>query len=212
VTRNPPRTSRLQPWEVLESALSFSDTHISVRTDTVRTRGGDVIKSFHVVTLADWAAVVGLTPEFDAVLVHNYRHGAEEIFLELPAGKIDPEDASAEAGALREFSEETGYSVGEVSLLRACYPNPGRFPNRVHGYLALDCTPAGPQQLDHGEEIEVITMPFVEAVEEFCFGARLEAGLHIMFMQQAAIHILRRPEPRFAPLQADLRALLLGSA
>ena len=38
-------------------------------------------------------------------------------------------------------------------------PNPALFSNRCHTYLIRDCRPAGEQQQDPGEDIEVVTLP-----------------------------------------------------
>jgi 8-oxo-dGTP pyrophosphatase MutT (NUDIX family) len=56
--------------------------------------------------------------------VRQYRHGAGEILLELPAGTFNPDEESPQAAAIRELKEETGYSTEQVIPLSIIYDNP----------------------------------------------------------------------------------------
>ena len=42
------------------------------------------------------------------------------------------------------------------------HANPAFLNNRCHTYLALDCFPDGPQNLDEKEDIEVVVRPFAD--------------------------------------------------
>jgi 8-oxo-dGTP pyrophosphatase MutT (NUDIX family) len=75
--------------------------------------------------------------------------------LEIPGGMIDPQDASPAAAAARELEEETGYVAAELVHLGTVQANPAIQNNLCHTYLALDARPAGQQNFDPTELIEL---------------------------------------------------------
>jgi 8-oxo-dGTP pyrophosphatase MutT (NUDIX family) len=56
--------------------------------------------------------------------VLQYRHGAGEILLELPAGTFNPNQESPQVAASRELKEETGYTTDTLTHLATLYDNP----------------------------------------------------------------------------------------
>jgi len=73
------------------------------------------------------AAVVLAIDDGDVILVEQYRVPLGRRCLELPAGLVGDEEAgeSAEASAVRELKEETGYRADRVTSLGAFYASPG---------------------------------------------------------------------------------------
>ena len=118
-------------------------------------RTGDVLS----LEFSDWVLVVALTPQQEVVMVRQYRHGTEQICLELPGGLVDPDDASPELSAQRELLEETGFKVSAIRLIGECYPQPAILSNRCYFYLAENAVEVQKQNLDEGEDIEIITIP-----------------------------------------------------
>ena len=110
----------------------------------------------------DWVLILALTPQQEVVMVRQYRHGTEQICLELPGGLVDPDDASPELSAQRELLEETGYTVSNIRLIGECYPQPAILSNRCFFYLAENAVKAKPQNLDASEDIEILTVPLNE--------------------------------------------------
>jgi ADP-ribose pyrophosphatase len=96
------------------------------------------------------------------VLIRNFRASVEQHLIELPAGTLehgeDPSDA-----AHRELAEETGYRAGKMELLTSFLSSPGILDERMHLYLATALDP-GPTDLQAGEEIESLVMPWEEAI------------------------------------------------
>lgn len=91
------------------------------------------------------------------VLVRQYRHPAGRIFLELPAGKLDPGEAPL-ACAARELREETGYGAGRLSHFRSLYTCVGFSDEVLHFFLAEDLVPGTPS-LDEGEHLHPVELP-----------------------------------------------------
>jgi len=102
----------------------------------------------------DWVNVVAFTREGDLLVVEQFRHGIDAPTLEIPGGGCDGGEAP-ETAARRELREETGFVSGHWVTLGFCTPNPATQNNRCHTFLALDCDPAGPLDLDPAEELQV---------------------------------------------------------
>ncbi len=107
----------------------------------------------------DWVNVVALTDDGRMVLVEQYRHGTDEMTLEIPGGAVDPGE-HPETAAARELEEETGYRSSELIEIGTVDPNPAFLSNRCWTYLALGCRADGEVHLDPSEEIEVSLAPF----------------------------------------------------
>jgi 8-oxo-dGTP pyrophosphatase MutT (NUDIX family) len=117
--------------------------------------------TFHRIRSADWAQILPITTDGKAVLVRQYRHGAERITLEIPAGMVDPGEDPATA-ALRECLEETGYRAGVAVPLGVVNPNPALFGNRLHSFFAVDVEPERAVQNTATELTEAVLVPVRE--------------------------------------------------
>ena len=109
------------------------------------------------------SAVVPLFADDTTRLVRQYRYVPRQVILEVPAGKADYEGEDPEAVAARELEEEIGWRAGRLELLGAFHPCVGYSDERIHVFLALDLVKVE-QRLSGGEFLEVVTMPFDEAV------------------------------------------------
>ena len=70
-------------------------------------------------------------------MVNQYRHGIEQVGLELPGGLVDPQDASPEVAARRELLEETGYQAAGLIKIGECYPQPAVLSNRCFFFCTI---------------------------------------------------------------------------
>lgn len=95
------------------------------------------------------------------VFERQYRYPAGQIFIEFPAGKIDPEDTLLGC-AQRELLEETGYTAGRWTHLGPMYNCIGYSDEKIDIFLAQDLV-AGEQQLDEGEFVELFEMTYAQA-------------------------------------------------
>ncbi|MEL6250075.1 MAG: NUDIX hydrolase [Cyanobacteria bacterium J06648_16] len=160
----------LQKWKRLSSQMAFDHRWYKVRQDCVQLPDGQIVDDYFVSVRPDVAMVLPVTPQQQVVMVRQYRHGAGEILLELPAGTFDPQQEPAARAAERELREETGYAAARLEALATLYDNPVKETNRIHLFLAKDVCRVGDQQLDRTEEIEVVTVPITE------IEARIQSG------------------------------------
>jgi len=133
---------------------------------------------FWILDARDWVNVVPVLlpaegqPRF--LMVRQYRHGAEQITTEFPAGLVERgEDPAAAAG--RELLEETGYKAGRLTLIGSLRPNPSFMTNRCFTYLAEDLQPAGLPALDPLEALESMALPVAEVEERAGHGELVNA-------------------------------------
>jgi len=93
---------------------------------------------FFVLESADWINIIPLTADDEVVMIEQYRHGSEEVTLEIPGGMVDAGE-SPNAAAAREMFEETGYAAtSDVIALGKVRPNPAIHNNWIHTFLARD--------------------------------------------------------------------------
>ncbi|HUF04498.1 MAG TPA: NUDIX hydrolase [Aridibacter sp.] len=110
--------------------------------------------TFYVIESPDWVNVIPVTENGRIVLVEQFRHGTEELTLEIPGGMVDEGETPAEC-ASRELTEETGYVAGELVYLGKSRPNPAIQNNWIHHFAALGCAKDGEQSFDEHEKIAV---------------------------------------------------------
>jgi ADP-ribose pyrophosphatase len=120
---------------------------------------------FWVLAARDWVNVVPVlrasNGERSFLMVRQYRHGAELITTEFPAGLVEKGEDPA-AAAARELLEETGHRAGRLTLIGDLHPNPAFMNNRCFTFLAEDLEPAGPQALDELETVDFMSLPVSE--------------------------------------------------
>jgi len=110
------------------------------------------------------SAVVPLFDDGSVLLIRQFRYPPRRTFLEVPAGKIDQPHEDPAAVAERELEEETGWRGGTFTTLSSLYPCIGYSNEIIHFFLARELT-KGTQDLSDGEHVEVVRMPFREALQ-----------------------------------------------
>ena len=140
----------------------FRGRIISLTTDEVRLPNGHVA-SLEVVHHPGGAAAVAIDAQQRVCLLRQYRYVADGWLWELPAGKLEPNEAPL-VTAQRELVEEAGVSARDWRSLGAYLSSPGIFTEVLHLFLATDVAPAAVAH-EQAEVIEVHWVPFSEACD-----------------------------------------------
>ena len=154
----------IKPWKILSSEYVVEDKWLTLRKDKCETSSGNIIEPFWVQECEDWVHVTAFNDKDEVLLIRQYRHSAECIHWEIPAGVIDKGENPAES-IRRELLEETGCKVRELIELPAVHPNPNRYNNKAYGFLALGAEIVAEQSLDPSEDIEFAFFPLEKAIE-----------------------------------------------
>ena len=66
--------SKLRPWEILTSRITYEDKWLRMRTDTCKTGHGKVINDFHIIEAKDWVNIIALTDRGEVVCILSLIH------------------------------------------------------------------------------------------------------------------------------------------
>jgi ADP-ribose pyrophosphatase len=108
-------------------------------------------------------AAVPLLDTGEVVMVKQFRYPTGSVILEIPAGKLEPDENPLDA-VRRELIEEIGYEPGQVIHLASVWTTPGFTDEIIHLYLARELNPC-PVHLDEDEFLEIIIMSKPELFE-----------------------------------------------
>jgi ADP-ribose pyrophosphatase len=148
-------------WTLLGSQDVSDHRIFRLRHDRYRFEPTGVERDFVVLDSPSWVNVVPLTPEGKVVLIRQYRHGIQDVTIEVPGGVIDRGELPEHA-AVRELQEETGYVAERIRLLARVLPNPAIQNNWCYLYVAEGCRPTGQTNFDPFEVIDVVEHPLDE--------------------------------------------------
>ena len=143
----------------IDGEVVFDGHLLHVRRDRVRLPDGHEALREYIVH----PGAVLMVPVLDdgrLVVERQFRYPHARVFLEVPAGKIDPGE-TPEATALREMIEETGYEAARLTPLATLHPVISYSTETIHCYVAEGLRHVG-ARLDHGEFLEIVTLPVEE--------------------------------------------------
>lgn len=170
----------------ISSRKMYQGTFLDVYEDQVRLPNGDEAQRV-VVRHPGAAAVLAITPQNKVVLVRQWRYAVDEALLEIPAGKLDPQDKDPAHAALRELAEETPYTAQEVKLIHTFYTVPGFGDEKMYLYLAEGVIRNSTLEADEDEFIEPVLMDYDE-VRQALADNRIDDGKTLVALQYWLLH------------------------
>ena len=165
------------------SKIIYEGPVFKIRQHVVETVAGESIRD--VVEHVGGGIIVAVTNEGKILMEKQYRKALEQVLLELPAGKADPNE-DPELTAVRELAEETGYKAGSVKHLVSYYPTCGYSNELLHIYVCRDLVP-GETHLDPTECIDVVEFDADELVDMIMRGEIRDSKtiIGVLFARQA---------------------------
>ena len=150
-----------ETWTRKKSEAVADCRVFKVREDFCENEANGKTANFFVVENPDWVNIVAVTKERQVVLIEQFRHGAEEIILEIPGGMVD-ESEDRKVAAERELTEETGYTSEEFIFLGKSRPNPAIQNNWIYHFAALNCEKTAATDFDEHESVMTKLVPLTE--------------------------------------------------
>ena len=152
-------------WKVLESKYLHKRPWLTVRLEKLLLPNGNIIPEYYVLEYPNWVNIIAITKEKKFVMVKQYRHGIEEVCVELCAGVCEEFDDSPLISAKRELLEETGYGGGTWTEFMRIAPNASAANNWSYCYIAEDVEKISEQALEDSEDLTVHLLTFKEVRE-----------------------------------------------
>ncbi len=166
----------MEDQELIEEKISeeniFDGVLLHLQRDTVKLPSGKE-------TAREWvrhpgaASVLPILPNGNIILVKQYRYPIGKVTLEVPAGKLDKNEDPLNC-AMRELEEETGYVADKIKKMTTIATTVGFSNEVIHLYVA-DNLSAGKFNPDEDEFINVVKMPFAEALKKVESGEIIDA-------------------------------------
>lgn len=166
----------------ISSEVIASGGMLTVHRDQVRLANGHQSQREYVLHPGA-VVVVPILSNGHVVVERQFRYPLHSEFIELPAGKIDPNETVLNTGQ-RELLEETGYTAKHWVKLGLQHPCIGYSNEVIHMYLAYDLV-AGEINHDVDESLDVFELPFSELMHQIYAGKVTDAKTMVaMFFAQ----------------------------
>lgn len=170
--------------KTIESHTIYEGPIFNVTHDTVELENGS--RAIRDVLLHNGGVcVVPVTDDNKIYLVKQFRYPFRKATLEVPAGKLEAGEDHSKCGR-RELLEETGCVCSEYTYLGEMYPTPAYNSEITHMYLARGLK-YSEQHLDDGEFLDVVTVPFAEAVRMIMNGEIKDGKTQTAILKAARI-------------------------
>ncbi|MGB3682170.1 MAG: NUDIX hydrolase [Rubrobacteraceae bacterium] len=160
-------------WRTLGRDYLFRNPWCAFRVDEVELPDGANIE-YGVLESGGFAAVVPVTEDGDVVFVRQWRQPLGDFTLELPSGGVDGGE-NPRVSAKRELLEETGYRAEGLEHLVSVYTSTGRSTELCHIFRCRAVKDPGGARPEPTEFIEVVNLPFEEALRLVLAGGIADA-------------------------------------
>jgi ADP-ribose pyrophosphatase len=164
----------------IRSESVFDGHFLKVRRDEIRLPGGKTAWREHVLHPGA-VMILPITDDGQLVVERQHRYPLDQVLLEFPAGKLDPDETSLHC-AQRELREETGYRAREWAYAGRLHNAPAYSNEFIDIWFARGLV-AGAQELDDGEFLEVLTMAESELFAQSASGRLTDAKTMVALLK-----------------------------
>ena len=172
----------------ISGETKYTGIIVNVRTDIAELDNGHRVPR-EVVEHPGGVTIVPIDRQGRVIMVRQFRYPMDCELLEVPAGKLERGEDPREC-AVRELSEETGFTAEEFIDLGPMYPSPGFCDEVLYTYLALGLT-EGEAHPDEDEFLSLERVPLDE-VCEMIMRNEIPDGKTVYGVMKAKMYLDRR--------------------
>lgn len=166
--------------KTLGSSVVYGGKIIKVlRDEVLLENGAESVRE--VVRHKGAVAVLAVDGDGSVYFVRQFRYPVGRELLEVPAGKLEAGENLLEC-AKRELLEECGVAAESWTELGPIYTSPGFCDEVIWLFLAKKLSPVG-QCLDEDEFLDVVKMPFAEALKKAEAGAFTDGKTQLILLR-----------------------------
>jgi len=146
----------------IDGELAYDGHFLKVTRDRIKLPDGSETRR-EFIRHPGAVVILPMLPDGRVLLERQFRYPNDRVFIEFPAGKIDPGEDPL-ATAKRELEEETGYTATEWNFVCTIHNAIAYSDEHLEIFLARDLT-QGEAKLDEGEFLELFTATVPELLE-----------------------------------------------
>jgi ADP-ribose pyrophosphatase len=158
---------------VVASSTAGTSGPFTLRDDSIRFPDGPEAR-YTVLVNPDSAFIVPYFDDGDTMLVRQWRHAWDASSWEVPAGTFNGDEDPLNC-AKRELAEETGLIAARYTSLGIVH-GAAFLTGRAHMFLAQSITQSERSPETYEQDMEVLRMPFAEALEAALDGTIVHSG------------------------------------
>ena len=157
----------MSQWKIVSQKSVFKTELFDVKEIVFRDKDG-AEKIHHIAQRDSVVTIFPLTDKYEIYLISQYRSMFDKIVLEAISGYMEKGE-TAIAAAKRELKEEAGITAHQLEELGRVEMAGSVFKSKGHLFLAKDLE-LGEANLDEDEQISIVKMPLMQAVEKVMVG------------------------------------------
>ncbi len=146
----------------IDGGVVYDGHFLKVERDRIKLPDGSITQR-EFIRHPGAVVILPLLPDGRVLLERQFRYPNSQVFIEFPAGKIDPGEDHL-ACAKRELEEETGYTAAKWRFVCTIHNAIAYSDEHLELFLAEDLS-AGEQKLDEGEFLETFSVTVPELLE-----------------------------------------------
>jgi ADP-ribose pyrophosphatase len=151
----------------IDGEMAYEGRFLKVNRDRVKLPDGSESQREYI-RHPGAVVILPLLPDGRVLLERQFRYPNDRVFVEFPAGKIDPGEDPL-ACAKRELQEETGYTASDWRFVCTIHNAIAYSDEHLDLFLATGLT-EGEAKLDDGEFLELFTTTVPELLDQVRLG------------------------------------------